>query len=288
MSAPGFAASPDVTLDAFLGGRLTLAQFRRGHHRAGTDGVLAAMAAAPLAAEMAARSPDGAVDVLDMGAGCGVIGLAVAQAVPGARVALAERDAQLAALCRDNASRNGLAQRVRVAEADLLARPAELAAAGLAPGSQDLVVTNPPWFAPGRVRPSPGDGRRAAHVFAPEDSAAEAPLAAWLRAACRLLRPGGLLLVIHRAEALPELLASMARRFGDIRVAPVAPRAGAPAVRVLVRAARGRRSPFVLEPALTLHEADGRFTPLAGAVHAGAPLPWGSWGAAAGADGAGG
>lgn len=267
----------DQSLDAFLSGRIQLAQFRNGHHRGGTDGVLAAMAAAAIAMEQAGRLGR-PVQALDMGAGSGLIGLGLAATAPQTMVTLAERDSALAGLCMANISRNRLEDRVQVITADVLTQPARLGALGLAADTQDLVVTNPPWFAPGSVRASPGAGRRAAHVFdgETEEGAADA-LQAWLRCACRLLRPGGVLLVIHRAEALPEVLAGMARRFGDVRVAPVAARTGEPAIRVLVRGVRGRRGPFALDAPLTLHGPDGTFTESAARAHAGAPLPWGAW-----------
>ena len=269
----------EQSLDAFFNGGLQLAQFRSGHHRGGTDGVLAAMAGATMA-EALSRRLRRTVDVLDMGAGSGLIGLGVALAAPETQVTLAERDAGLAGLCAGNIARNGMDKRVRVLNVDLLARPGALAAAGLAAESQDLVVTNPPWFAPEAVRASPGAGRRAAHVFDATGSEVQAPLRedalqAWLRCACRLLRPGGALLVIHRAEALPAILAGMARRFGDVRVRPVAARAGDPAIRVMVGGARGRRGPFVLDAPLPLHEPDGAFTAEAARAHAGERLPWG-------------
>jgi len=269
----------EQSLDAFFNGGLRLAQFRRGHHRGGTDGVLAAMAGATLAQAQARRLRRN-IDVLDMGAGSGLIGLGLARAALETRVTLAERDGDLAGLCAGNIALNGLDDRARILNVDLLARPEALAAAGLLAESQDLVVTNPPWFAPEAVRASPGAGRRAAHVFDAAVDGMQTPwqedaLQAWLRCACRLLRPGGALLVIHRAEALPEILAGMARRFGDVRARPVAARAGAPAIRVMVGGLRGRRGPFALDAPLVLHGPDGAFTAEAARAHAGESLPWG-------------
>lgn len=263
------------SLDAFLDGGLHLAQFRRGHHRGGTDGVLAAMAGAAMASDLARRLQR-RIDVLDMGAGSGLIGLGIARTVVEARATLAERDPDLAALCAANIICNGLGDRVRVLNVDLLAGQGVLSDHGLVTESLDLVVTNPPWFAADNVRASPGAGRRAAHVFDAQTDVTIDPLQDWLRCACRLLRPGGVLLVIHRAEALPDILAGMARRFGDVRVLPVAARAGEAAIRVMVRGVRGRRGPFALDAPFVLHEADGAFTDLAARVHAGEPLEWGA------------
>ena len=70
--------------DAFLGGALRILQPQEGY-RAGLDAVLLA-AAAPVRASRKDR-------VLDVGAGVGVVGLAVAQRMHRAHVTLVERDA---------------------------------------------------------------------------------------------------------------------------------------------------------------------------------------------------
>ena len=84
-----------------------------------------------------------------------------------------------------------------------------------------------------------------------------------------MLRPRGTLIAIHRADALPALLDAMDRRFGAIAVLPVYPRIGEPSVRILVRGVKGSRAPFSIMPGLILHEADGRFTEQAEALHRG-------------------
>ncbi|MER2607122.1 MAG: SAM-dependent methyltransferase, partial [Siculibacillus sp.] len=69
----------DTTLDRFLDGRLLLEQPVKGHHRAGLDAMLLA-ACVPETAEGV---------VVDLGAGIGTAGLAVAVRAPGVRVRLA-------------------------------------------------------------------------------------------------------------------------------------------------------------------------------------------------------
>src|SRR6185295_6093216 len=102
-SATSFVPMPvDVTADAVLGGRLLLKQPRRGH-RVGHDALL-------LAAACPARARE---RVVDLGAGVGAAGLALALRVDGAEVTLVEVDPDLAALAAENARVNGLAARVR-------------------------------------------------------------------------------------------------------------------------------------------------------------------------------
>ncbi|MCF4129055.1 tRNA1(Val) (adenine(37)-N6)-methyltransferase [Methylobacterium sp. SyP6R] len=240
--------------ESWLGGRLTLRQPPRGAHRAGTDAVL-------LAASAGARPGE---TVCDLGAGTGAVGLAVALACPAAQVMLIERDPEAANLARVNVQENGLASRVRVIEADVTAPGRERRAAGLLPDSVDLLLTNPPFFEAGRHRASPVAVRAAAHGFTEPGG-----LEAWLRTCADLLRPGGRLVLIHRADALPACLDAMAGRFGSIEVTPIQPRAESPAIRVLVAGVRGSRAPFALAPALVLHGPDGRFTEPVEAMHRG-------------------
>lgn len=249
---------PDSRPDHWLGGRLALRQPARGGHRAGTDAVL-------LAASAGARAGE---TVCDLGAGTGAVGLAVALACPEARVMLVERDGQAAALARINAEANGLAARVGVVEADVTAPGSERRAAGLLPDTIDLVLTNPPFFEPGRHRASPVAAKASAHGFS-----ASGGLDSWLRTCADLVRPGGRMVMIHRADALPACLDAMAGRFGGIRVTPVQARAESAAIRVLVAGVRGSRAPFVLAPALVLHGPDGRFTPEVEAMHRGEAPP---------------
>ena len=243
----------EETQDGFLGGRLRLIQPARGH-RVGTDAAL-------LAAGVA--MPEGGV-LFDLGAGVGAAGLAVALRHDGVELFLVEIDPVVAELARRNSTANGLADRAHVIEADLAC-----ASPALKPGQADVVMMNPPYNAAGTTRRSPQPYRARAHV------AAAGGDEAWLRRAASLLRPGGWLVAIHRADALARLLPGLTRRFGDIRILPILPRQDAAATRILVRARRASRAPLAILPALVLHGEDGAFTPLAAALHAGtATIDW--------------
>ncbi|HSR71863.1 MAG TPA: methyltransferase, partial [Kiloniellales bacterium] len=95
----------------------------------------------------------------------------------------------------------------------------------------------------------------------------EARLADWIRVALLLLRDGGTLTLVHRADRLDALLAALlAGRAGEIVVFPLWPGPGKSAKRILVRARKGVETPLRLAPGLVLHGPDGRFTPQAEAV----------------------
>src|SRR5437764_9103363 len=141
----------ESTLDAVLGGRLALRQPRHGH-RVGHDAIL-------LAAATDARPGERALDLF---AGVGAAGLALAARIPGLEVVLVEIDPELVRLADDNIAANDLSGRVRAVVLDVEAPAREFAAAGIAPA--DRVLMNPPFNDPLRQRASPIAGRRLAHA----------------------------------------------------------------------------------------------------------------------------
>lgn len=234
-------ADADTTEDAVLGGRLVLRQPKRGH-RFGHDAIL-------LAAAVAA---EGGRIAVDLGAGVGTAGLALAHRVPRLAVRLIEVDATLAALARENAARNKLADRVSVAEIDIATAAASDfdEQAMLRAGAADYVLMNPPFNDVARQNVSPDPARRQAHV------ARDDTLPRWVACASRLLRQHGTLTLIWRAAGLGDVLAAL-EDFGGISVVPVHPKPGSAAIRVLVGATKGGAAPLVLLPPLVLNDADG-------------------------------
>jgi tRNA1(Val) A37 N6-methylase TrmN6 len=237
-----------VSEDAVLGGRLRLRQPLKGH-RVGHDAIL-------LAAASQARAGEHAVD---LGAGVGAVGLALAKRIPGLRVTLVEIDPALAALAAENAALNGLADRVAAIAADATDTCA-LADAGLTAGSIDRVTMNPPFRDPARQNVSPDARRRLAHVAAP------ALVERLIASAAVLLKPHGVLTLIFAAERLAELLDALSGAFGDIAVLPVKPRADRDPIRVLVRAVKGGARGRSDRAALVLNDAENRPTAAAEAI----------------------
>src|ERR1043166_4279555 len=225
----------ECTEDAFLGGRLRLRQLKTGH-RAGHDAMLLA----------AATSVRAGHRVVDLGAGVGAAGLALARRVAGIGLVLVEIDETLAGLARSNAATNAIDAGVIVLDVESGADA--FAAAGLAPDSADAVLMNPPFNDGARHRASPDSPRAHAHV------ASEDTLARWIHAARRLLKSGGALTLIWRADGITEVLAALDRGFGSLAILPVHGEAGAPAIRILIRAVKGGRAPTQIFPALMLHD----------------------------------
>lgn len=243
-AVPGAA----TTVDAFLGGQIEIEQPARGY-RAGLDAVLLAAAAQPV------RSNSGPLRVVDVGAGVGTAGLCLAARLDEADVTLVERDLLASQLSDRNIERNRLAARARVVTVDVMKPAPEAVKQSLADASFDLAISNPPYLAEGRHRPSADELKAAAHAM-PEDG-----LDRWLRFMARMTRPGGTAVIIHRADCLEPLLAALNGRFGGVVVLPLHPRAGEPASRVIVRAVKASRAPLRIAHGLVLHDDDGTFQP---------------------------
>lgn len=217
----------DTRIDDFLGGRLRIEQPVAGY-RAGTDAVMLAAACPAL----------GGQAVMELGCGAGVASLCVAARVPGVDLTGIERDPGYAALARANAARNGVAMAVH--QADLARLPADLRAA-----SFDHVIMNPPFFPSGS--PSPDAARAGARHE-------QTPLAEWIDAGLRRLRPGGWLTIIHLAQRLDAITAGLSGRAGDVAILPIAARQGRDAGRVIVQARKGARGPLRLLAPFIMHD----------------------------------
>jgi tRNA1(Val) A37 N6-methylase TrmN6 len=240
-----------TTDDAVLGGRLKLLQPARGH-RAGHDAIL-----------LAAAAPKGA-NAVDLGAGIGTSGLALLVRGAARHVSLVDIDPDLVRLAAGNAERNGFAERAEAVRADVERVARRGGPPRPAAGSADLVIMNPPFNDPETQRASPDAMRRRAH------SAPAADLDQWIKAADRLLRGNGRLALIHRPEAIGTILPLLEPQFGAAEIIPVHPHARAPAIRIIVRAQKGKRTAASIRSGFILAREDGHPTHEAEAVLRGA------------------
>ncbi|HEY0103309.1 MAG TPA: methyltransferase [Brevundimonas sp.] len=241
----------EIVENALLGGRVRLRQPAKGY-RAGMD---AALLAAAVDCQSGQR-------VIEAGCGAGAVLMQIAARRPGVALTGLERDAAMADLARENA-------RLNVADADILSGDvaAGFRALGLEPF--DWAVSNPPFFDdPGALR-EPGRGKRGAWM-------ADDGLSAWTGFLLKAVREGGRIVLIHRADRLPDLLSLLGEKAGSFAVRGVHPHADEPAKRVLVQATRTGKAPLRLLPPLVLHERGGaKHTPEAEAILRGeAGLGW--------------
>jgi tRNA1Val (adenine37-N6)-methyltransferase len=243
--------SGPTSLDRFLGGRLLLAQPKKGF-RAGHDTVL-------LAASVPAHA---GAQVLELGSGAGVASLCLAARVPGVQVLGIEIDEGLVALANENAARSGMEERVRFEPGDatrdedvlILSREQNDRVEGF-----DHVFFNPP-FHPATGQPSPNAQRERAMRM--EDVA----LAQWTRAALALVRTGGTVTAIIRADRAEEMLAGERAGERGAVLFPLFPHKGETPKRAIVQIVKGGTAPLRHAAGLVLHERDGRNTDAAEAV----------------------
>ena len=228
-----------LTRDAFLGGRLYVAQPRTGF-RAGLDSVL-----------LGAAVREDASRLLDLGSGVGTAALVALADRPALRGTLVEADPAMAALAMENLAANGMDGRAEVLTLDLTEKGARRLAAGLQSDCYDSVIANPPFFDAARGSAPAPQRAGARHMAA-------AGLELWVKAAATHAAPEGEVIFIYPAPGLLALLAACAPRFGALTVLPLSPRAGTAAHRVLLRGIKGSRAPFQLLATRALHEEAGR------------------------------
>ena len=228
-----------LTRDAFLGGRLAVSQPLKGF-RAGLDSVL-----------LGAAVSAGSATLLDLGTGAGTAALVALADRPGLTATLCDSDPEMLALAVLNLAANGFAGRAETLLLDITAKGSVRAAAGLPQDHFASVIANPPFFDPGRGS-SPAEQRADARHMP------DGALDLWVKAAAGHAAPGGEVIFIHVAAALPLLLSAFTARFGAVTILPLLPRQGEPASRVLIRGIKGSRAPFALLAARALHAPSGR------------------------------
>ena len=188
-----------------------------------------------------ARLPKNAT-VLDLGSGCGTLGMLLCAEDTSCRVTGIELDEKAHLTALENASRNQLEGRLQSICADLTSL-----SEFITPGSFSCCVSNPPYFTAGPESQSVPLARR-------EDRCTMAQL---FEAAAWAVKYGGDFYLVHRPERLGEIFACAANvRMEPKRLCLLRHRPDSPVSLVLVQCRKGAK-PGLLWEELCLHQADG-------------------------------
>ena len=180
--------------------------------------------------------------VLDLGSGCGTLGLLLCAEDPGCRVVGVELDAQAHNAALENIRRNDLSDRLESICADLRAIDRLVS-----PGSFSVCVSNPPYFS--------GGPASAAHTAARREDFCT--LEDIFRSAAWAVKYGGDFFLVHRPERLAEIFACAATvQLEPKRLCLVRHKPGDSVSLVLLQCRKGAK-PGLLWEDLILHESDG-------------------------------
>ena len=185
--------------------------------------------------------------VLDLGSGCGTLGLLLCSKDANCRITGVELDAKAHQEALENIRRNRLTSRMESICADLRSVSDRFSA-----GSFSCCVSNPPYFSEGAASRSLPNARQELSCT-PEDL---------FRCGSSLLKFGGDFFLVHKPERLADLIATAAKyRLEAKRLCLVRHKEGSPVNLILLQLRKGAKPGLQWEE-IILHRADGSPTSL--------------------------
>lgn len=190
--------------------------------------------------------------VLDLGSGCGTLGLLLCSKDEGCHITGIELDEAAHKAALENIHRNHLTARLESICADLRAVPTLIP-----PGSFTACVSNPPYFSGGPASAAFPTARR-------EDLCSLDDL---FHSASWAVKYGGDFFLVHKPERLAQICATAARyQMEAKRLCLVRHKAADPVNLILVQCRKGAKPGLVWE-SLCLYEADGTPTERCRAIY---------------------
>ncbi len=184
--------------------------------------------------------------VLDLGSGCGTLGLILCAKSETCRVTGIEIDPAAHEMALYNAKANGIDARLTSICADVHSLSSEIAA-----GSFDCCVSNPPYFSAGPKSQKTPLARRNDRL----------PMEALFRTAARSLRYGGDFYLVHRPELLAQICAiGSSNALEPKKLCLLRHKEDGPVSLILVHMKKGGK-PGLAWQEEALHHADGSITP---------------------------
>ena len=195
--------------------------------------------------------------VCDLGCGPGLLGLLLLQRQRELQVTGVEIQSAPAALAQKAAAENGVADRLRIVQADLRQVKEHFPT-----GSFDLVICNPPYYTPGSGSLSGDAALRTARAET------DCTLDDVCKAAAYLLRWGGSFCLVHKPERLTDLLCALRQAAIEPKRLRFVCKRGkdAPSL-LLLEGRRGGKPGLQVEPPLLLQNPDGSPTAEVDAIY---------------------
>jgi release factor glutamine methyltransferase len=148
---------------------------------------------------------EGAVSVVDLGAGSGALALAIATEAPQTHVIAVEKSQAAIEWLKENVS--FIDEKVRILESDV--------ATALVGVKCDVVIANPPYVPNGQELPRDVKDHEPAEALYGGDDGMNSPRL-FIEAASRLLKSGGFLAIEHHEDQGLEIAAVLHEDFTDI------------------------------------------------------------------------
>ena len=184
--------------------------------------------------------------ILDLGSGCGTLGILLCAKDPGCAVTGIELDPAAHEMALHNAVQNRIESRLTSICGDIADLPKEIK-----PGSFSCCISNPPYFSAGPQSLTVPLARR-------ED---RCDLDTLMSAAARALQYGGDFFIVHRPERLAQLCAcASSHQLEAKRLCLLRHRTDGPVTLVLVQCRKGGKPGLLWEEA-ALFDCQGQPTP---------------------------
>lgn len=185
--------------------------------------------------------------VLDLGSGCGTLGLLLCGKDQSCHVTGVELEEKAHLEALENIRRNQLSSRMESLCADLRS-----VSERFSPGSFSCCISNPPYFSGGAASRTLGTARQEGSCT-PDDL---------FRCGGSLLKFGGDFFLVHKPERLGQLITAAAKYHLEAkRLCLVRHREGAPVNLILIQLRKGAKPGLQWEE-IILHHADGSPTPI--------------------------
>ncbi len=188
--------------------------------------------------------------ILDLGTGTGIIPILLAAKTEAAHITGLEIQKESAEMAARSVQLNGLEERITITEGDI-----KEAADIFSAASFDVITSNPPYMT---------HEHGLENAYEPKNIARHEILCNLedvVRAAARLVKPGGSFFMIHKPFRLAEIFGMLMQyKLEPKRMRLIYPYVEKEPTMVMIEAVRGGRSRIKIEPPLIVYQGKGVYT----------------------------